>query len=98
MNQLRKNAYLEDISFSHSVGTVRGKLDDRVKEHMSVAQRQVERISQEMNTRTRDLAEDLTEHIVQTNNEVRGVRQKMADLGEQISSMVTDRQYQSYRV
>jgi len=36
----------------------------KINEHMSVAQRQIERVSQEMNTRTRDLAADLTEHIV----------------------------------
>jgi len=43
-----------------------------------------------MNTRTRDLAADLTEHITQANNDVVAVRQEMANLGEQISSKVTD--------
>jgi hypothetical protein len=55
-----------------------------------VAQRQIERVSQEMNTRTRDLAADLTERIVQTNNDVVAVRQEMVELGEQIPSKVTD--------
>jgi len=39
-----------------------------------------------MNTRTHDLAADLTEHITQTNNDVVAVRQEMAELREQISS------------
>jgi len=56
----------------------------------SVAQRQMERVSQEMNTITRDLAADLTEHIKQTNNYVVAVRQEVAKLGEQISSKLTD--------
>jgi len=56
MNQLRKDTDLEVTSLSHSVGTVREKLNDRMNEHMSVAQRQIERVSQKMNTRTRDLA------------------------------------------
>jgi len=29
-----------------------------------------ERVSQEMNTRTRDLTSDLKEHITQTNNDI----------------------------
>jgi len=57
---------------------------------MSVAQRQIERFSQEMNTRARNLAADLTEHIAQTNNDVVVVRQEMSELGEQIGSKVTD--------
>jgi hypothetical protein len=57
---------------------------------MSVTQKQTERVSQEMDTRTFDLAEDLTEHITQTNNDVLAVRQKMTELGEQISSKVTE--------
>jgi len=73
MNRLRKDTDLEVISLSHSVDTVREKLHDRLNEHMSVAQRQIERVSQEMNTKTRDLAVDLTEHIKQTNTDVRGL-------------------------
>jgi len=56
----------------------------------SVAQRQMQRVSQEMNTRTRHLAADLTEHITQTNNDVVAVRQEVAELRKQISSKVTD--------
>ena len=56
-----------------------------MNEHRNVAQRQTERISQELNTRTRNLEEDLTEPIGRTNNEVGAFRQKMAELGEQIS-------------
>jgi len=66
------------------------KLRERVNEHMHVAQRQTERVSQEMNTRIRDLAADLTAHITQTNNDVVAVRQEVAELGEQSSSRVTD--------
>jgi hypothetical protein len=43
-----------------------------------------------MHARTHDLAADLTEHITQTNNYVVAFRQEMAELGEQISSKVTD--------
>jgi len=43
-----------------------------------------------MNTITRDLVADLTEHMTQTNNDVVAVRQEMAELGGQISSKVTD--------
>jgi len=68
--------------------TVREKLNDKMNEQMSVAQSQIERASQEMNTRTRDLA--AAEHITQTNNDVVAVRQEMVELGEQISSKVTD--------
>jgi len=91
MNQLRKYTDLEVNSLSHSVKTVREKLNDRLNENMSVAQGQVERFSQEMNTRTRELAADLTDNIAQTNNEIVAARQEMAELREQISSKVTDR-------
>jgi len=90
MNQIRKDTDLEVTSLSDSVETVCEKLDDRMNEHMSVAQRHIESVSQEMNARTRDLAPDLTEHVTQTNNDVVAVRQEMAELGEQISSKVTD--------
>jgi hypothetical protein len=92
MNQLREDIRvdLEVTSLSHSVEIVREKLDDKVNEHMSVAQRQIERVSQEINTRTRDLAGDLTDHITQTNNDVVAVRQEMVELGKRISSKVTD--------
>jgi phage host-nuclease inhibitor protein Gam len=90
MNQLRKDTDLEVIGLSHSVETVREKLNDIVNEHMGVAQRHIERVSQEMNKRTRDLAADLTEHIAQTNNDIVAVRQEMVELGEQISSKMTD--------
>jgi len=90
MNQLRKDTDLEVTSLSHRMGTVREKLNDRMNDHMSMAQRQIERVSQEMNIRTRDLAADLTEHITQANTDVVAVRQEMAELGEQISSKVTE--------
>ena len=90
MNQLHNNTDLEVTSPSRSVENVREKLDDRMNECMSVAQRQIERVSREMNTRTRDLAADLTEHITQTNNDVVAARQEMAELGEHFSSKVTD--------
>jgi len=90
MYQLQKYTDLGVTNISHSKETVCEKLNDRVNEHMSVAQRQIERVSQEMNTRTRNLAADLTEHIVQTNNDVVAVRQEMAELGKQISNKVTD--------
>jgi len=73
-----------------TIWKLREKLHDRVNEHMRVAQRQTERDSQEMNTRIRDLAADLTEHITRTNNDVAAVRQEVAELGEQSSSKVTD--------
>jgi hypothetical protein len=57
---------------------------------MSVVQRQIERVSQEMNIGTCDFEADLTEHITQTNNDVVAVRQEMAKLGEQICSKVAD--------
>jgi len=60
MNQLRKDTDLEVTSLGHSVESVREKVEDRMNEHMSVAQRQIENVAQEMNTRTRDLAADLT--------------------------------------
>ena len=43
-----------------------------------------------MNTTTRNVAEDLTENIAQTNNNVGAARQEMAELREQISNNVTD--------
>jgi hypothetical protein len=47
-------------------------------------------VSQGMNTRTRDFAADLTEYITQTNIDVVAVRREIAELGEQISSKVTE--------
>jgi hypothetical protein len=70
MNQLRRDKDLEVTSLSHNVETVREKLHGRVNEHISVAQRETERVSQEVNTGTRDLAADLTEHISKTNGDV----------------------------
>jgi len=90
MKQLRKSTDLEVTSIKHRMETVHEKLNHRMNYHISLAQTQIERVSHEMNTRTPELAADLTEHIIQTNNNVVAVRQKMAVLGEQISSKVTD--------
>ena len=87
MNQLRKDTDLEVTRLGH---IVLEKLDDTMSEHMSVTQSQIERVSQEMNARTSYLSADLREHIIQTNNDVVAVRQETAEIGEQISSKVTD--------
>jgi ABC-type phosphate transport system auxiliary subunit len=91
MGQLRKDRDMEVVSLSHSVDTICEQLNDRMSEQIGVAQKQIERVSQEMNTRTLDLAADLSKHITQTNNDAVAVRQEMAELGEQISPKVTDR-------
>ena len=51
---------------------------------------EIEGVSQKMNTRTRELAAELTDHVAQTYNDVVTVRQEMVELGEEICSKVTD--------
>ena len=88
MNLLRKDTDLEVSSLSHSVESLREKLDDKINEHMGVAQRQIERVSQEMNTRNHDPAAELMDHVAQTNNDVVTVRQEMVELGEQMRALM----------
>jgi hypothetical protein len=80
IDPLRKDTDIEVISLSHSVDTVREQIIDNMNEKMGVAQKQIERVSQEMNTRTRDLAADLSKHIAHTSNDVGAVRQEIAEL------------------
>jgi hypothetical protein len=90
IGQLRKDTDIEVISLSHNVDTVQQQLNDKMNEKMGVAQKQIERVSQEINTRTRDLAADLSKHIAQTSNDVVAVRQEITELGEQVSGKVAD--------
>jgi hypothetical protein len=90
INQLRKDADLEVNSLNHSVETLCEKMNDRVNGNMSVIQKQIGRVSQEINTRTRTLGADLAEHITQTSNDVVSVSQEVGQLRDQISSKVTD--------
>jgi ferritin-like metal-binding protein YciE len=57
--------------------TVGEKLNDKINKHMSMTQKQIDRVSQEMNKRTRSLGADLAGHITQTENEAVAVRQDM---------------------
>jgi 16S rRNA C967 or C1407 C5-methylase (RsmB/RsmF family) len=66
MNQVRKDTDLEVATLSHSVEAVREKLNEEVNEHKGVVQSQVEKVSQLMNKRTRDLDTELTGQITQT--------------------------------
>jgi hypothetical protein len=52
MNQLHKDTDIEVTSLSHNVETVHKKLDGSMNEHECGPK--TERVSQEMNTRTRD--------------------------------------------
>jgi hypothetical protein len=59
----KQDTDLEVSSLNHSVETACEKMNDRVNENMSVTQKQLQRVSQEMNTITRNLGADLAEHI-----------------------------------
>ena len=90
INQLRKDTDIEVISMSHNVDTVREQLSDSMDKQMGVAQKQMERVSQEMKKRTRDLETDLVESRREINKEVVSIRQEMVELGVRISNEVTE--------
>jgi hypothetical protein len=84
----KKDTDLKVNSLNHSVETVCEKTNDRVDENMSVTRKRIERVSQEMNTRSRTLGADLAEHVTKTNTGVGAVRQEVGQLREQICSKV----------
>jgi hypothetical protein len=58
------------------VDTVREQLNGNMNEKIGVVQKQIERVGQELNTSTRDLAADVSKHVAQTSNDVGAVRQE----------------------
>jgi hypothetical protein len=90
INQLRKDTDIEVISLIQSVDTVREQLSDSMYEKMGVAQKQIERISQELNKRTRDLATEMVENKRQKDEDVVAVRQEIAELGVRVGNEVTE--------
>jgi hypothetical protein len=61
-----------------------------MNQKVEITQKQIGRISQELNKRTRDLATDSMENNKQINKEIMTVRQEMTELGVRIDNEVTE--------
>jgi F0F1-type ATP synthase membrane subunit b/b' len=66
MNKLSKDTASEVLDISRSVDIVQKQLNDKIEKEMGVTQEQIKRVSQEITTRTCELATNLTEHVTQT--------------------------------
>jgi uncharacterized protein (UPF0210 family) len=66
MNKLSKDTDIEVLDVSHRVDIVQEQLNDKIEKEMGVTQEQIKRVSQEVTTRTCELAISLTEHVTQT--------------------------------
>jgi hypothetical protein len=57
---------------------------------MGVTQEQIKKVSQEIATRTRELATNLTEHVTRTEIDSGAIRQGIVELSDKVNSRVTE--------
>jgi hypothetical protein len=90
MNKLSKDTENEVLDISHSVDIVQEQLNDKIEKEIGVTQEQIKRVSQEITTKTRELATNLTEHVTQTEIDSGAIRQEIVELGDKVNRRVTD--------
>jgi hypothetical protein len=62
----------------------------KIEKEMGVTQEQLKRVSQEITTKTRELASNLTEHVTQTEIDSGAIRQEIVELGDRVNRRVID--------
>jgi hypothetical protein len=90
MNKLTKDTKVEVLDISRSVDIVQELLNDKIEKEMGVTQEQIKKVSQEIATRTRELATNLTEHVTRTEIDSGAIRQGIVELGVKVNSRVTE--------
>jgi F0F1-type ATP synthase membrane subunit b/b' len=72
------------------VDIVKEQLNDKIEKERGVTQEQIKKLSQELATRTRELAKNLTEHVTRTEIDSGDIRQGIVELGNKVNSRVTE--------
>jgi hypothetical protein len=89
MDKLSKNTEIEVLDISHRVDLTREQLSDKMEKEMGVTQEQLERVSQEITTKTRELASNLTEYVTQTEIDSGAIRKEIVESADRVNRRVT---------
>jgi hypothetical protein len=90
MDKRSKDVDIAILDISHRVDTVHEQVNEKMEKEIGITQRRIERVSQEMNTRTQELAINLTEQVSQAEIDSGIIRQEIVELGDRVNSRVTD--------
>jgi ferritin-like metal-binding protein YciE len=70
----------------HTIDSEYAKVTERVKTHVTETRQQVDRVSQEVKTKTMTLLSDITEHRNQTEAEINDIRQELSRAKQQLTN------------
>ena len=90
LNQLidehKKDTEVELMKVRHTVDSEYSKVTERVKTHVTETRQQVDRVSQEVKTKTMTSLSDITEHRSQTETEINDIRQELSRAKQQLTN------------
>jgi hypothetical protein len=89
-DKLWKDTHIEIVSLNQNVEIVCEGLNDKLTGHITETDQQIDRVTQEINAKTRILATDLNQHIKQTDSDIQDVRQDVAQVREQVTKDLAD--------
>ena len=91
MDKLHSNTDIEILSVSYRTESVCEKLDDRLTGHIEETYRRMDRITEEVKTKTKVLEVDLSRHVNDTDGHVQSIRQELTEVKQQINTDVFDK-------
>jgi ElaB/YqjD/DUF883 family membrane-anchored ribosome-binding protein len=91
MDKLRSDTAIEMLSVSNSMEGVCEKLDDRLTGRIEETDRRIDRISEELEAKTKVLEIILGQHVENTESDIESLRQELIQVKQQINKDVSDK-------
>ena len=91
MDKLRSDTAIEILSVSNSMEGVCEKLDERLTGHIGETDRRIDRITEELKTKTKVLEIDLGRHVKNTDSDMQSLRQELIQVKQQINTDISDK-------
>jgi hypothetical protein len=91
MDKLHSNTAIELLSVSSSMEGVCEKLDDRLTGHIEETDRRINRVTEELNAKTKVLEINLSQHVENTDSDVQSIKQELLQAKQQTNVDVSDK-------
>jgi SMC interacting uncharacterized protein involved in chromosome segregation len=91
MEKMRSETAIEILSVSHSIESVREKLDERLTGHIEEADKRLDRITEEIKAKTRVLGIDLSRQVENTDTGIQSLKQELIQMKKRINTDVSDK-------
>jgi hemerythrin len=91
MDKLRSDTGIEILSVSNSMECVCEELDDWLTGHIEVTDRRIDRITEELKSKTKVLEIDLSRHVENTDSDIQSLRQELIQVKQQINTDGSDK-------